>query len=174
VNKNQCKSLWYARRNRAKAQAFHGHGNLSCRGFTFIELLVVVAITGTLAAIAIPVFTNQIHKANNNRAIAEVISLEAQISLYLDTNNVLPNSLNDIGAGGMLDPWGNPYTYLRLTGAPGQKPRKDRFLVPVNTDYDLYSWGKDGLTNAPFTDSKSYDDIVRASNGAFVGLAEEF
>jgi general secretion pathway protein G len=52
--------------------------------------------------------------------------------------------------------------------------RKDRFLVPVNSDYDLYSMGKDGQSQAPFTAKASRDDIVRASDGQYVGLAEDF
>lgn len=54
------------------------------------------------------------------------------------------------------------------------KPRKDRFLVPINSDYDLYSMGKDGESVAPLTAAKSRDDIVRAANGTYVGLAENF
>ena len=54
------------------------------------------------------------------------------------------------------------------------KPRKDRFLVPVNSDFDLYSVGKDGRTAAPFTAKMSKDDVVRAMDGGYVGLASEF
>lgn len=54
------------------------------------------------------------------------------------------------------------------------KARKDRFLVPINSDYDLYSKGKDGESVAPLTASKSRDDVVRANDGAFVGLATDF
>jgi len=150
------------------------HRNLLCRGFTLLEAAIAMVILATLACIAIPVVSDQIDKANNAKAIAEIISLEAQITLYQDANDVLPNSLNDIGAAGMLDPWGNPYVYLQVAGTSQGQLRKDRFLVPVNTDFDLYSNGKDGLTRAPFTHSESHDDVVRASNGAFIGLAEEF
>ena len=59
------------------------------------------------------------------------------------------------------------------TGPP-VLPRKDRFLVPINSDYDLYSVGRDGESVAPLTAAKSHDDIVRAANGAYVGLAENF
>ena len=54
------------------------------------------------------------------------------------------------------------------------KPRKDRFLVPINSDYDLYSMGPDGKTNEPLTNPVSKDDIIRASDGAYVGVAENF
>jgi general secretion pathway protein G len=146
----------------------------SLAGFTFVEVLVAGCIIATLAAVAIPVLSDQLDKANNAKAIAEILSLEAQITLYQDANDGLPDSLNDLGAGGMLDPWGNAYEYAPLTGAPSEQPRKDRFLVPVNTDFDLYSMGKDGDSKAPFTQPVSHDDIVRASNGAYVGLASEF
>lgn len=60
-------------------------------------------------------------------------------------------------------------------GGGGQiQPRKDRFLVPINSDFDLYSMGKDRETVAPLTAKKSHDDIVRANDGAFVGLASDF
>ena len=54
------------------------------------------------------------------------------------------------------------------------KPRKDHFLVPVNSDFDLYSMGADGNSQAPFTAEASYDDIVRADDGRYVGLVSEF
>ncbi len=54
------------------------------------------------------------------------------------------------------------------------RPRKDRFLHPINSDYDLYSMGKDGESVEPLTARKSHDDIIRANDGSFVGLAAEF
>ena len=52
--------------------------------------------------------------------------------------------------------------------------RKDKNLVPVNTDYDLYSMGEDGRSVGPFTAKASRDDIVRANDGGFVGLAADY
>jgi general secretion pathway protein G len=52
--------------------------------------------------------------------------------------------------------------------------RKDRFLVPLNDDYDLYSMGKDGTSSPPLTAKVSQDDIIRANNGSYVGLASLF
>ena len=83
--------------------------------------------------------------------------------------------LADVGAGAMRDPWGNPYGYLNLSesGARGQA-RKDHALVPINTDFDLYSKGKDGVSVGPLTAQPSRDDIIRAADGRFVGLASDF
>ena len=52
--------------------------------------------------------------------------------------------------------------------------RKDKNLVPLNADYDLYSKGKDGKSQPPLTAKVSYDDIVRANNGGFVDLASKY
>ena len=47
-------------------------------------------------------------------------------------------------------------------------------MNPVNSDYDLYSRGPDGQTQAQFTAQKARDDIVRAADGAYVGIAQDF
>jgi len=52
--------------------------------------------------------------------------------------------------------------------------RKDRFLVPINSDFDLYSMGKDGQSVGPLTAQKSHDDIIRANDGGYYGLASNF
>ena len=50
--------------------------------------------------------------------------------------------------------------------------RKDRFLVPINSTYDLYSMGADGKSVLPLTATYSHDDIIRANDGTYIGLAE--
>lgn len=67
-----------------------------------------------------------------------------------------------------------------VPGAPGPPcggvggARKDRFLVPINSDFDLYSMGKDSQSFAPLTARQSHDDVIRASDGGFYGLAKNF
>ncbi len=75
------------------------------------------------------------------------------------------------------DPWGNPFQYLKIEGRNTKgvgKLRKDRGLVPVNSDFDLYSKGRDGKSQSPFTSKASQDDIVRANNGRFIGLVSDY
>jgi general secretion pathway protein G len=72
----------------------------------------------------------------------------------------------------MVDPWGYPYVYRPVTGPGGA--RKDKFMVPLNTDFDLYSVGADGESVAPLSAARSKDDIIRALNGGWVGLASNF
>lgn len=134
-----------------------------------------MAIIGTLSAIAIPNFIRYRQRALEARAIVEIKQIGTEITLFqVDTGN-LPESLADIGLGSLLDPWENPYQYLNCETAKGKgKFRKDHNLVPVNTDFDLYSMGPDGKSQSPFTAQASRDDIVRANNGQYVGSVSNY
>lgn len=153
-----------------------GNG-LSRSGFTVIELLVAIAVIAALAAVAIPSYQSHRNKALVAQAASDVKSLDVLITQYYADNMSFPDSLADVGKSSMLDPWKRPYRYLRLSpltpSAAGQM-RKDKNLVPINSDFDLYSMGKDGASMPALTASPSRDDIVRGSNGRFVGLAKEY
>ncbi len=70
------------------------------------------------------------------------------------------------GSGGsQSDPDGGAYI---------GEARKDHFLVPLNSDYDLYSVGKDGESRAPLSVPVSADDVIRANDGAYIGLAANY
>jgi general secretion pathway protein G len=147
-------------------------------GFTLIELCIVIAIIATLTAIAVPSYLGYKYKAMVVVAISDIRMIEQQISLYAQENDgQLPNSLSNLTTiKNVKDPWGRPYQYLRING--GKKSatglaRKNMSDVPVNQDYDLYSKGRDGKTNASFKPPVSQDDIVRAYNGQYVGLVSE-
>jgi general secretion pathway protein G len=143
-------------------------------GYTLLEVMLAVALLGILAGIGIPAYRGVVDRTNNNRAIADI----GELSLHLyrwDTNiGAFPPSLAAAGLAGRLDPWGRPYFYLELSTANPGDVRKDKNLVPINTDFDLYSAGKDGVTARPLTAQQARDDIVRASNGAFIGLAADY
>ncbi len=136
--------------------------------------MMVMAILATLAAIAIPNFLSYRERAQIVRAISDINGIERGILAFVVDNNRLPSTLAEAGLGNPSDPWGNPYHYYPVDSVPKGKMRKDKAMVPVNTDYDLYSMGADGKSQAPFTAKASQDDIVRANNGAFVGLAKHF
>ena len=148
-------------------------------------------------------------------AITEMRFIEKEIMNYLVDNGELPEDLSAIGMDDILDPWGRPYNYLRISesdeseddeaqGNNGNgnnngnnngngngnnngndngngndnddkgKPRKDHALHPINTDYDLFSVGKDGKSTAALTAKISQDDIVRANNGRFLGFVSNY
>jgi general secretion pathway protein G len=136
-----------------------------------VELLAVVTIVGTLAALAIP----RTHDALERARVAQAIGDIRVLSAGLDAQDTLPDGLIFFGPV-RLDPWGNPYQYNKFP--PDRRvprgARRDRFLVPINTTYDLYSTGKDGNTVAALTARASQDDVIRANDGGFIGLASRY
>ena len=144
------------------------------KAFTLIEVMITIAILGVLAAITIPIYNEYKIKLNNAIAVTDIVNIEIAIESYYQAKDIYPNSLTDVNMNLLLDPWGNAYQYLNLAGAPIGQMRKDQALVPINSDYDLYSKGLDGASIPPLTAGPSRDDIVRANNGSFVGLASDY
>lgn len=144
-------------------------------GVTLIELMVAVGIVAVLAAIALPSWASYRERVRVDQARKDIVIMSATIGRYQLDARAYPDSLADAGLGAPLDPWGRPYQYLPLDGGRNRGlARKDHSLVPINTDFDLYSPGPDGASSPPLTAARSRDDIVRANNGAFVGVAADY
>ncbi len=151
-------------------------GHCRNRGMTLLEVTLASAIVGVMSMLAVPAYSGYIDRANITQAVSDIGKIQLQIAKFsLQINGAFPESLDEINQDGLLDPWGNPYRYLNIETAPNQGAmRKDRNLVPINTDFDLYSIGKDGRSVSALTAKLSRDDIVRANNGNFIGLGEDY
>jgi len=122
------------------------------RGFTFIELMVVMVILGILATLVVPRIMGRPEEARRLKARVQIESIETALQLYKLDNGYYPTTEQGLEAlveapavgrlpmswreGGYLekgklpkDPWKNEYIYL----CPG-----------VQGDYDLSSYGPDG------------------------------
>lgn len=172
-----CLGIWKPGRKEKN----HDHGTgVACltqresRGFTLIELMTIIVIIGSLSTLAIPTYSYYIEKAKVTETIAELRMVEKEVIIFFNNNDRYPNNLAEIGQGGLLDPWGNPYRYLDVTTAVGLgQCRSNKFNNPINSDFDLFSPGRDGGFARPVTADLSRDDILRADNGRFLGLAAD-
>ncbi len=175
------------------SQSTRPTGRYRKRAFTLVELMIVMAIFATIAGLAVPMYQSAKDQAVMLVTVQEMKMIQQEIDLYQMRNGFLPNSLDELtDFGDLVDPWGNPYQYVPFEtqddvdtgkgngkgkgnqgGGNGQK-RKDKFLVPINTYYDLYSMGPDGESVSPLTAKASRDDIIRANDGEYVGLASKY
>jgi len=144
------------------------------RGFTLIEIGIITAVIGVMATITLLLYNDYTYKAQVARAQADIAIIEMEIATFEGLNLRLPNDLGEIGRATFLDPWGNPYQYLNFAVSGQQHCRKDHALHPLNADYDLYRMGRDGRSQEPITSHDSQDDVIRANDGQFVGLAANY
>jgi general secretion pathway protein G len=120
------------------------------KGFTLIEIMVVVVILGILAGIVVPRLLDRPEEARRTKAAVQIKALEEAISLFKLDNGYAPSTEQGLQAlvskpetgriptryrdGGYMkrlpqDPWGNPYIFL----SPG-----------LNGEFDIISYGPDG------------------------------
>lgn len=147
------------------------------RGITILELMLTIMIIAILSVMSVATYSSYKAKANVAQAVTDIGTIQTAISIFAVDNQGLPQSLADVSAqvGAMLDPWGNPYQYLNHADVKGKGQfRKDKNIVPINSDYDLYSMGPDGVSVSPLTAQASRDDIIRANNGRFIGIASDY
>lgn len=146
---------------------------MATRGFTLVELLIVLAIAGLLAALAVPAVRGYIERNQLSQAVLDLSDMSVAIKQLERTTGALPVSLAAAGYGSKVDPWGNPYQYFVIGNNPAGA-RRDKNSVPINSDFDLYSLGKDGQSALQINQAVSRDDVLRARDGNFIGLASDF
>lgn len=150
-------------------------GAVATFGYSLIELMIAIAIVGILGTMAVNGYQSEMRKAKRVMAAADIAVIQAKIIRFFSEKIRLPKSLAEIHLADMQDPWGSAYVYTNFIGLKGAGgKRKDKNLVPINSDYDLYSKGPDKKSRSPLTAKASRDDIIRANNGRFIGLAEDY
>jgi general secretion pathway protein G len=133
---------------------------LNNRGFTLIEVMVVIIILGILAGLLVPRIIGRPEEAKQLKAKIQIEGLDTALKLYKLDSGMYPDTEQGLQAlvekpeagaipkkwrqGGYLekgkvptDPWGNEFVYL----SPG-----------INGDYDILSYGADGVPGGEDTD----------------------
>ena len=137
-----------------------------------IKWLIVLITLVAIGAEVVPVIVSS---TRIDHAVADLNRIQFEITKYQLRYGTIPATIIDLGLAEDVatDPWGHPYKYLNYVNEKA-KWRKDQFLKPLNTAFDLYSMGEDGLAKESLDVPESRDDIVLAANGKYVGLAAEF
>jgi general secretion pathway protein G len=144
------------------------------RGFTLVEMAMTAAVLGLIAAVAVPSYSRVLERQKINQCAMDLRDLALRIDHYRAQHGSVPGSLADLGPPLPRDPWGWEYRFLNFSSATPGQIRKDYNLHPLNTEFDLYSVGRDGRSFPPLTASSSRDDVIWARDGAFVGLAADY
>jgi general secretion pathway protein G len=143
--------------------------------FTLIELIIMVSIIGILCGIAAPIYSDFSYRAQVEVAKAIIREIESGVNIYNYRYGTYPATLSDAMIATPVDPWGKPYQYASSADPNWLSlRRRDGRMVPLNSDFDLYSMGRDGRTVKNLGAPDSADDVVRARNGAFVDLGEYY
>jgi len=137
--------------------------------------MLILAVLAVLSKIAIPAYMDYKERIRVAQAVTDITIMSTMIIVYEQDAQKYPDSLTDIGNGGKLDPWNRPYVYMDLSSQEAKGgSRRDKNLNPLNSDFDLYSTGKDGVTQKQISAKDSLDDVIRANDGTFVGLASKY
>ena len=138
------------------------------KGFTIIEILVVIVILGILGTMLVPKFIDKPDEARVTKAMLDIKAIESALKIYKLENTVYPSTDQGLVSlitktdiepipknfkkGGylekssMLDPWDNEFIYR----SPGEDDR----------DYEIISYGADGKEGGEDfnADIKSYQE----------------
>jgi len=135
------------------------------RGFTIIELLVVVGIIGIVTGIVMSSISNAKAKGRDAKRIADISVIQLALERYYDINSKYPTSL-DISMP-MKDPSGNDYSYVALECSGiipysyhlGTTLELDNSILndDMDQDFNSTSASKCGGTGFDGSGSKSYD-----------------
>lgn len=138
--------------------------NLQQKGFTLLEIMVVIVILGVLASMVVPNLMGNKDKADRQKVVSDVIALENALDMYRLDNSVYPSTDQGLEAlieepsgspeprnyrdGGYIkrlpeDPWGNEY----ILNSPGENGKIDILSVGPDgeegTDDDIGNWNLD-------------------------------
>lgn len=117
------------------------------RGFTLLELLVVILIIGLLTGIVAPRFMSQIHRSEATTARAQIDAFDKAVQAYRIDMGRYPGTAEGLNAlvqaGADTTRWRGPYLKGALPLDPWGQPYQYRQPGPAGKDYEILSLGRD-------------------------------
>jgi general secretion pathway protein G len=138
-----------------------------------MELVCAIGVVALVASVSVSGVNAYENRARAARAIGDIGTLSVQLYRWQSNARKFPETLAEAGLNGFVDPWGHPYRYVNVASAKSGDLRHDRNSRPLNNDFDLYSMGPDGRTETALDEAEARDDIVRANDGRFIGVAQD-
>ncbi len=145
-------------------------GPSTSRGFSLIELLIVTAIIGLIAAIAIPNLVNAIQRGRQARTTGDLRGLATGIGMYQQDYAKFPPSASFITVNSMASQIA-PYMG-QVNGVDGWQ--RDFFYASDGDNYTLLSYGMNGIADTPWTIGPIhyFDDDLVIEGGSFIQWPE--
>jgi len=140
------------------------------RGFSLIELLIVCAVIGLIAAIAIPNLVNAIQRGRQSRTTGDLRGLATAIGMYQQDYAKFPlagsfDTINSVKAA--IEPYMGD-----IQGVDGW--HRDFFYASDGDNYTLLSYGMNGTADMPWTIGPIhyFDDDLVIEGGSFLQWPE--
>jgi general secretion pathway protein G len=125
------------------SRKLHGTGNRAQRGFTLVELLLVLVILALIAGLVLPGIIGKAESAKAKAASSQISRISMSVeSFYLDTG-ITPSSLDElVSEPSGVNGWNGPYIKNTLLNDPWGQPYQ--YKVPGDHgDFDIWSYGAD-------------------------------
>ena len=121
--------------------------NKNQKGFTLIELMIVVAIIGILAAVAIPKFAEMMERSRDGATKGNIGALKSAISIYYgDHEGIYPTDLTAVYPGGVSTAWNFLAKYIDTI--PAVKSQGGNRVNAAISNADKCPWGGSGASSS--------------------------